>query len=399
MSIVRVAQRAGVSVATVSRVINRLPGVRPETAKQVRRAMKELLYVPAAVRPGPKPGARRPSRIRARLGTLVVLTVGQASRDWLALPLMTSAFASITQAAQERGLRLLIDEMPDPHKVSGLLARREVDGASVFWSARLGRAHFEGLLDCGIPLVRFMGAVDGPAEIDHVTTDNLAVGRLAHSYLAEQGCTDVAFFTETPDWPLVRMRGQEFANAARDARHRVTSFVMTETPVVAANYGQGVCAAGTAEALADCFAAETPRPTGIFCATDRQTLKLYPMLQRRGIVPGRDVTVVSCDNQEPLLSVLSPRPASVDLRPGEIGRIAVARLVHRLEYPDEPPFQIQVPPVIELAGRGEEAYTDSGGAAFGAQHHTPLIRSVSDASTSPTGTSSGGTPHLGRRRK
>jgi DNA-binding LacI/PurR family transcriptional regulator len=394
MSIVRVAQRAGVSVATVSRVINRLPGVRPETAKQVRRAMKELLYVPSAVRPGPKPGVRRPSRIRARVGTLVVLTIGQASRDWLALPLMTTAFAAITQAAQERGLRLLIDEMPDPHKVSNLLTRREVDGAIVFWSARLGRAHFEGLLDCGIPLVRFMGAVDGPAEIDHVTTDNLAVGRLAHGYLAEQGCSDVAFFTETPDWPLVRMRGQEFANAARDARHRVTSFVMTETPVVAANYGQGVCAAATAEALADCFAAESPRPTGIFCATDRQTLKLYPMLQRRGIMPGRDVTVVSCDNQEPLLSILTPRPASVDLRPGEIGRIAVTRLLHRLEYPDDPAFQVLVPPVIGLVNGTDDAASDSGGAAFGSIPHgparaQPVIRAVGDSDTS----------NPGRRRK
>ena len=41
MSIIRVAKRAGVSVATVSRVINRFPGVRPPTVKQVREAMKE----------------------------------------------------------------------------------------------------------------------------------------------------------------------------------------------------------------------------------------------------------------------------------------------------------------------------------------------------------------------
>ena len=56
MSIVDVAKRAGVSVATVSRVINDFPGVSPRTARQVRTAMKELLYVPAPIRPGPKPG-------------------------------------------------------------------------------------------------------------------------------------------------------------------------------------------------------------------------------------------------------------------------------------------------------------------------------------------------------
>src|SRR6185503_13046369 len=125
MSISKVAQRAGVSVATVSRVINRLPSVSPQTAKQVRMAMKELAYVPAEIRPGPKPGSRRTPRLRTKVGTIAVLTVGQASRDWLTLPLMATAFAEITTEAKERHLRLLVDEMPDPEQVSALIQRRE----------------------------------------------------------------------------------------------------------------------------------------------------------------------------------------------------------------------------------------------------------------------------------
>ena len=59
MSIVSVAKLAGVSIATVSRVINDLDNVRGETAEQVRAAMKQLGYTPPRVKRGPKTGRRR----------------------------------------------------------------------------------------------------------------------------------------------------------------------------------------------------------------------------------------------------------------------------------------------------------------------------------------------------
>src|SRR5687768_12852067 len=354
MSIIRVAKRAGVSVATVSRVINRFPGVRPQTVKQVREAMKELLYVPSAIRPGPKPGSRRPARLRSRLGSIMVLTVGQTWREWLTLPVFAQVFAGIAAAAKGRHLKLLVDEMPDPHQVSGLIAGGQVDGAIVFCSSRLGRGDFESLRQHPVPLVRVMGPAEGPAAIDQVTTDNGAVGHLAHRYLGECGCREMAFVAEYPAWPLMRMRGHGCANAARDDGHGVTSYVVSDNPAVIENYGPRVQAASSLGELVSRMASGAARPRGIFSATDLLTLKLYPLLQARGLVPGRDVTVVSCDNQTSLLSMLAPRPASIDLRPEEIGPLAVARLVHRLEHPDEPALEIQVPPKVgpcEPAGK------------------------------------------------
>lgn len=354
MSIIRVAKRAGVSVATVSRVINRFPGVRPQTVKQVREAMKELLYVPAAIRPGPKPGSRRPTRLRTRLGSIMVLTVGQTWRDWLTLPVFAQVFAGIAAAAKSRHLKLLVDEMPDPHQVSGLITSGQVDGAIVFWSSRLGRFDLDSLREHPVPLVRVMGPAEGPAVIDQVTTDNSAVGHLAHRHLAECGCREMAFVAEFPSWPLMRMRGQGFANAARDAGNSVISYVVSDNPAVIENYGPRVQAAGSLEELVSRMATGPARPRGIFSGTDLLTLKLYPLLQSRGLIPGRDVTIVSCDNQPSLLSMLLPRPVSIDLRPEEIGPLAVARLVHRLEHPDEPALEIQVPPLVgpcDTAGR------------------------------------------------
>ncbi|HEV8607903.1 MAG TPA: LacI family DNA-binding transcriptional regulator [Tepidisphaeraceae bacterium] len=345
MSIVDVAKRAGVSVATVSRVINDFPGVSARTAKQVKAAMKELLYVPNVIRPGPKPGSRRTPKGKVGVGSIVVLTVGQTSRDWLTLPMMASMFAGITAAAAERGVRLMVDEMPKAERASDLIAKRQVDGAIVFWSSHLGAGNFELLRGHGVPMVRLMGAIDGPAEVDHVTTDNMAVGRLAHQHLAACGCKDVAFITEFPGWPLMRLRGQAFVNSARDAGHRVSSYVVGSDGT-AEVYRPRVQMATTLEELVDKLVARSPRPTGIFSSTDRLTLKLYPLLERRGMFPGRDINVVSCDNQEAMLSLLRPRPASVDLRPDTIGQLAVARLIHRLQFPEEAALQIQVPPAL-----------------------------------------------------
>src|SRR2546423_15315648 len=103
MSIVRGAKRAGVSVATVSRVLNNLDSVRAETASQVRAAMKEIGYKPPRVKRGPKRGSRRAIRSAFSKRQLAVLTVG-AFQHWLGLPGMASVVPGRMRAGNERGV-------------------------------------------------------------------------------------------------------------------------------------------------------------------------------------------------------------------------------------------------------------------------------------------------------
>src|SRR5690242_17779063 len=79
VSITEVAKIAGVSTATVSRVINKVPDVRPETADQVHAAMRSIGYTPPKVRRGPKLGPRsKPPRV----GQIAVVTVGSGLRSF-----------------------------------------------------------------------------------------------------------------------------------------------------------------------------------------------------------------------------------------------------------------------------------------------------------------------------
>ncbi len=354
MSIQKVARRAGVSTATVSRVINGSPGVNSQTAARVRAAMKELKYTPSPTRPGPKPGSRQKPRASTKNRSIVLLTVGQTSSEWLALPLMASAFGGITAAAAERNVRLLVDEMPDPQRVSSIISDRHADGAIVFWSAKV-RGDAGLLLHHNLPMVQLLGATEGLGHVDHVTTDHMAVGQLAYRYLTGLGCRELAFVSEFPSWPLMRMRGQAFADSGLDNQHHISHFLVTSDRVISDIYRPRSFLSATLDELVEKLCSRTPKITGIFSSTDRLTLKLYPMLQSRKMIPGRELTVVSCDNQDPLLSLLDPRPASVDLRPEIIGRLAVSRLLHRLEHPQETPIQLRVPPVMGLPAPSESA--------------------------------------------
>src|SRR5206468_10911651 len=58
---------------------------------------------------------------------------------------------------------------------------------------------------------------------------------------------------------------------------------------------------------------------------------VYRHMERRGIVPGRDVDIVSCDNERELLSLMRPTPPSIDLNRDMIARLAVERLLWRMK--------------------------------------------------------------------
>jgi DNA-binding LacI/PurR family transcriptional regulator len=70
------------------------------------------------------------------------------------------------------------------------------------------------------------------------------------------------------------------------------------------------------------------------------------MLVQRGIRPGSDVQIISCNNEQSGLAMLNPRPATIDLGTDEIGRWAVTRLVNRIARPSVPPIRMLIAPTL-----------------------------------------------------
>jgi DNA-binding LacI/PurR family transcriptional regulator len=283
-------------------------------------------------------------------GDIAVLTLGE-TRDSLQLPVMASVVAGIQRATSSYGFRMLLDDVPDPNKPISLLQGRRFDGAIVFMTGRLPVSSYEPILAAlraHTPTVWVMGMEMTVGGVDHVTPDNIGAGYLAHSYLQSRHCERLGYLTCNPEWVFMRLRGQAFLNAAYDARKPACSYLVTTNSMVAESYGRNIVSAPTLEDLVATLAKDKDRPDGLFVSNDATTARLYPLLAKNRIRPGRDITIISCDNEDIRLSALTPRPASIDIGAEEIGYRAVVRLRARIQRPQGLPLVIQVAPKVVL---------------------------------------------------
>jgi LacI family transcriptional regulator len=344
MSIVGVAKLAGVSIATVSRVLNDVPVVNPRTVEAVRRAVAELGYTPLRAKKNSKNPARRVGKLpQLRSNQIAVLAVG-GNQGWLSMPVMASVLAGITRAAREYDLRLMLDEVPE-NAISQAVASRlkEVAGAIAFVMPHVADGFLVDLA-ARVPLVWVMGGQAHRSVVDHVSADNVGIGYSAFDYLSRQGCSDFAFITDSPGWPIMRARGQAFSNAARDHQRQVTSYIVARESSAAAAFGPRVEVAETLAGAVDAFLSARKKETGLFVPTDLLTTRIYPLLIERGVRPVADLKIVSCDHEDVRLAQLNPRPVSIDLGAEDIGRAAVRQLISRIAMPEAPIVRVQVSP-------------------------------------------------------
>jgi LacI family transcriptional regulator len=349
MSMFQVAKYAGVSTATVSRVLNCVPVVSESTVQNVRAAIEAVKYDPNGIRRGPRPGSRRPPQ---QLGTIAVMSVGMP-RGQAPLAVSDGVIQAVTRCAKTKGVRVLLDEMLDLNEVSEILHRREVDGVVAFLAddAPLGVLEAMGRQ---LPLVWAMGGQAGPLTVDHVSENNIAIGYLAHHYLYSHGCRDMAFISILPHKRNAQQRGYAMAAAAAGAKHRCKSFIVCDDPHLPGLFGADTVARTELPELVRAFAELSPRPTGIFVDRDVTTSRVQALLIRYGIQPGRDVRIVSCDNDDSILSALYPRPASIDVGIAELGYRIVSTLLSRIQSPGMPPVFVQTMPRL-CPGEDDEA--------------------------------------------
>ena len=386
MTVMEIAKLAGVSVATVSRVINNSDLVRPATAAQVHRAVEKVGANQSLIRRGSRQGA---GGRRAKHCSIAIVTVAQSHAAWFALPVMAAVIAGITREAKDHALTVQIEDAWTAGELAGAISSRRIHGALVFVPAGMPPAR-PMELSGALPIVRVMGDSLLWPGIDHIGADNEAAGALAAEYLLDRGCDRLAVMSHSANWEFVRRRAHGFDSYAyrRGISPAPKMFFLSENGAEADYLGQRVTAAPTAEALVDALLMkeifETPlslgerdrvrgpgngmaldvprRPhphplpegkrvsprLGLFVPRDEETVQIYRLLQSRGIIPGRDLEIVSCDHEDVRLSALDPKPASIELNTQEIGRRAIQRLMSRMKHPGEPEVRMQVAPKLEL---------------------------------------------------
>jgi DNA-binding LacI/PurR family transcriptional regulator len=327
MTMDRVAKLAGVSSSTVSRVINNRPRVAPETAESVRKAMQTLGYTPSDRRPGPKPASRQQSKVCH----LVFLVLGTSGTG--ATPAFEHLLRGVSGAAAHDQVHLTFSHLPDPEEAPSRIIEQHADGILLHGAApgALARERLSR-----IPAVWLMGNRTRPAWGDQVLPDGFGIGELAAKYLMDRGHRHLAFFNLDQNHWSLRMYGYSFAAAATATDPNVTVSRIELPRQVTSNYWRDYTIESVGQ-IVQRYLALPERPTGIFVAEDRQVAMIQPALQKHGveIAPGK-VEIVSCNNEQPYLVGLMPKPAVIDIRTESIGRRGVEQLLWRLEHKEVP---------------------------------------------------------------
>jgi LacI family transcriptional regulator len=351
-TVLDVARKAGVSPATVSGVLNNDARVKPETVRTVREAVQELGYLHAPR--GRRSGSRDRAASGRRTNRVALLAVG-VTRAQLNAPVYMDLLHGVESALNEAGKVMVLRHMPPGEVVGTELLSQKVDGVLLFGprpEERLVRRLRE------IPCVQMMGLVERDGLWDHVSYDNSPIGTVAASYLLARGHKVVAcVFYGTEAFNNRRdmfMASVEAAGACcvefEDPQIMVTDGTVDRADPVRVSR------------LVDAILAASPRPTGLFLVVDALTPSFYLEICRRGLTPGRDIDIISCNNERTLLASLHPRPATIDIHAEAVGRKAVEQLLCRIERPRAPRVTLALAPELVVGEGGREwesqPYTD-----------------------------------------
>ena len=315
VTIKQVAQEAGVSTQTVSRVTNDRPDVAPETRQRVLEVIERLGYQPSAL-------AR--SLIRQRSHTLGVVTAG------LEYVGPSHTLSGITEQAEAMGYSLLLKELPefdtsDVEPILNALLARQVDG--IIWAVAEASDNRDWLADrlndLPVPIV-FLTMHQRP-DLSIVSVDNYLGGRIATEHLLKQGYRHIGHVAGPLEWWESRQRKAGWQNALLDAGIRVSEDQSVE----------GDWSSESGEKAIRQLLDQYPEMDAVFVANDQMALGVLQVTCRRGLQVPQDLAVVGFDGI-PETAYYWPPLTTVKQDLHRLGCIAVEQALRAIEASQEP---------------------------------------------------------------
>lgn len=315
ISIHEVAELAGVSKSTVSRVISDQGGsVSPKSKEAVLAAIKELGYTRNALAAG----------LRASRTYTVLLVVPD-----IANPFWSEIARAVQDALEPAGYSVVVGntDWHEEREVSylALASTGRFDGLII----NTVSDRIERIVDTGIPAVLF-GERSEATLMDTVGTETFGAAGIALEYLYAMGHRRIAAVTsETGSERFLSRRYDAYTEFLR-------SHALPEDPelVFTAHLSSegGAKLAGEILALPDWRA----RVSAVFCGNDILALSLQNALHGLGVRPGRELSVIGMDDI-PLAALTWPALTTIRKPRAEMGKKAVELLLARIAEPGRPP--------------------------------------------------------------
>jgi LacI family transcriptional regulator len=343
VTIREVAKAAKVSLGTASRALNGDPTVNPKHLTRVENAATELNYRRLRAR----------SHIRSGAGTIegrsvAVILLGM-DRTLVTLPVIAEAVHGVEVALSKSGAQMTLIDIPDIDRMPASLRYAKLDGVIIKGALQgdaIGRSRGEVMTRLRqLPRIWLLGRPEG-CDGDCVGSNDLRVGQLAADHLLEMGHRRVAFLNPKADHTVFSNRQMAFVARMNRAGIEVRTFLgpfsgTWSLPLHPVTDVQAV------QQLVDDMLAVQPQITAVFCPGDSIAALIYRALSVRGKAAGKDMSIISVNNEKQLTQFLHPTLTTIDIHAEMLGDRCVEHLAWRLQHPTSSSFvEIGIEPTL-----------------------------------------------------
>ena len=318
-----IARAAGVSLKTVSRVMNGEEGVKPATREKVRRLMREMGYQPSVAA----------QLMRTKQSDIVGFIADRVATSFSSIDLIRGA----QDMAWELGRRMMLlstqGTARDEYLAEAELAQFRA-GAAIYATI----SHQAVRLDPAPRRRILLNCFDPETSSLAFVPDDYQMARDLTRTIFERGYRRPFFLNLSEDHVAAKLRRDGFIDEARACGLEVADRVLEGT--VAVDGGHRQCVDDVLPPLLS----DKERPDLVLCGQDQMAMQVYAQLWRAGLEVGRDVGVASFDNQEPIAANLTPGLSTMALPYYEMGRQA---MVAACAASDGAPEIVRIPGTLQ----------------------------------------------------
>ncbi|MGA7192706.1 MAG: LacI family DNA-binding transcriptional regulator [Anaerolineales bacterium] len=314
-----VARYAGVSITTVSRMLNTPDKVNSETREKVLAAIDGLGFIPKAE-------AR--ARAMQHTGRIGVIS------PFFTAPSFMQRLRGVASTLSTKNYELVVYTVDSNDHLQGYLSSLPLTGnldGLIILSLPVDDSQVRRLIDHGLPTV----LIEYPhPKLNCVEIDDVEGGYVATTYLLGKGHRRIAFLgdTDLPEYSIhpVSLRLSGFRRALKEARIKLPDLFVRLAP-----YSQEQTRKVAKELL------NLPEPpTAIFAATDFQALGVLKAARQLGFKVPDQLAVIGFDDLD-IAEYVDLTTISQHL--DESGRLAVELLLSHIESPSRPPRHVKLP--------------------------------------------------------
>ncbi|GAB3018010.1 LacI family DNA-binding transcriptional regulator [Niabella terrae] len=309
ITIYDIADKVGMSSATVSRALQNHKGISAKTKKKVAEAARQMGY--------------RLNKSASSLRSKKTYTIGVLVHE-LNSNFITSVLAGIEKITTEAGYDIIIahsgESMTKEKANAANLFSKRVDGlmASLAFDTD-NLDHFEAYLDNDIPVVFFDRAEESNATTK-VIIDNQRCGYEATRHLIDQGCKRIAMVTASLKRNVYALRHKGYMAALQEAGIKYQKQLVFVTDL-----GEQA-----SEQTARAILKMHPRPDGVFVTNDFAAAVCMHTFKDHGLEVPRDIAIVGFNN-DPISKIVQPTLSTIDYPGMDMGAIAAQNLINHLK--------------------------------------------------------------------